>query len=140
MPDEIVAYHLHVPIDAELHVSICRVERVAIGRRLPRLKLQHVSGLIWLNCFVMMSTVPLSTHSNCLIATPITIRFGISSFSATFWCATAGRTASAAPATIAVDTMEGLMLRSIVFVAARGARRPMDEAGGSGSLSWRWPE
>ena len=44
MPDEIVPDHLHVAIDAELDVSIRRVERVAIGRRLRRLELQHVLG------------------------------------------------------------------------------------------------
>jgi hypothetical protein len=44
MPDEIVPDHLHVAIEAELHVSICRVERVAVGGRLRQLKLQHVLG------------------------------------------------------------------------------------------------
>jgi hypothetical protein len=42
MPDEIVPDHLHVAIEAELHVSIRRVECVAVGRRLRRLKLQDV--------------------------------------------------------------------------------------------------
>ena len=42
MPDEIVPDHLHVTVEAELDIAIGRVEGVAVGRRLRRLKLQHV--------------------------------------------------------------------------------------------------
>jgi hypothetical protein len=114
MPDEIVPDHLHVPVEAELDVAIGRVEGVAAG--CVGWNFSTFSGLIWLNCRVMMSTAAASVPSNSrwLMATPIIIPVGIRSLSASSWCAVAGRTARPAATMIVLCMVEGLMVRSIV--------------------------
>ena len=116
MPDQIVPDDLHVAVDAELDVAIRRLERVAIGRRLRRLELQHVlrADLVELLRDDVDGRRVVPSNCRWLMATPITIPLGIRSLSATSWCAAAVSSETGGKKQHSAGKLDGLMARSIV--------------------------